>query len=194
MSGFRTPRPVAVNALFAALTIAWLLAGCGGSSAALPTVAGGVQGSASDASPGASPPASAASTDPSVAWPAWAACLRSHSLVVADPSIDQDGQPQFAPGLDLEHLVTPAMHADCDPLIQSLTANKGGGATYTFDSLVAFAGCLRQHGLPAYPDPDPNGVQGLAPGYDKGDPAVSAAIDACHDLLVRSGDAPTATP
>jgi ABC-type phosphate transport system substrate-binding protein len=189
MSRFRAPRPAAVNALLGTIAVALLLAACGGASGGLPT-AGGV----GSAAPPRASSGSGGSTDPAEAWSAWAACLRSQGLAVADPSIDPHGAPQFAPGLDLEHLVTPAMHTACDPLIQSVTANKGSGSTYTFDSLVAFAGCLRQHGLPNYPDPDPNAPQGLAPGYDKADPTVTAAIDACHDLLVRTGDAASTAP
>ncbi|MFI5226745.1 MAG: hypothetical protein ACHQ3P_08730 [Candidatus Limnocylindrales bacterium] len=187
MSRSHAYRPVAIDTLFVSVfAAAVVLAACSGTSGGLPTAAGG----------GGSPDAgsSAGSTDPAEAWSAWAGCLRSHGLAVADPSIDPQGQPQFAPGLDLEHLVTTAMHSACDPLIQALTANRNNGTDYTFDSLVAFAGCLRLHGLPDYPDPNPNEPQGLAPGYDKADPAVDAAISACHDLLVRTGGSVTAAP
>lgn len=188
MNGFRALRPVLVNALLAiAFAATVTLAGCGGPAVGLPTAPGG----------GGSPVAgstSGGSTDPTAAWSAWAGCLRGHGLAVADPSIDRQGQPHFASGVNLDQLVTTAMHTACDPLIQAVTASKGGGSTYTFDSLVAFAGCLRQHGLPDYPDPDPNEPQGLAPGYDKAAPNVSAAIDACHDVLVRTGDPATVAP
>jgi hypothetical protein len=193
MRGFRTYRRPAVNgfvrSLAATLAAVVLLGACGTSPAGLPTAGGNGAGGGSTGGT-----VTGGSTDPSEAWPAWTACLRSHGLVVADPSINPHGQPEFPPGLDLEHLVTQPMHTACDSLIQNVTTNKGGGSTYSFDSLVLFAGCLRQHGLPSYPDPDPNEPQRLAPGYDKGDPAVSAAIDACHDLLVRTGGEPAVAP
>jgi hypothetical protein len=181
-------------ALAPALVIAcsMLLAACAGSSPGLPTAqpaaASGVPSGSS--SPVASGSATTGSSDPAVAWPAFAACLRAHGLDVADPEVDDQGEPHFASGVDLSTVVTPAIQQACSPTIAAVTANKAA-KSYAFDSLVAHAACLRQHGLPNYPDPDPNAIeQRLAPGYSKADPTVNAAIIACAPLLIQA----TATP
>jgi hypothetical protein len=187
------------------LTSLLALAGCAGLTAGLPTAALPIAAPAgASASPatvatnsgesGPSPvgSASAPSNDPAIAWPAFAACLRAHGIDVADPTIDDQGQPQFAPGVDLSSQVTSAIQAACGPIIAAVTATKVG-KTYAFDSLVAHAACLRQHGLPNYPDPDPNAaMQRLAPGYSKSDRTVNAALVACGPLLVQTS--PSASP
>jgi hypothetical protein len=52
----------------------------------------------------------------------------------------------------------------------------------------AFAQCMRDNGLPDYPDPDPNGRSGA--GHEKfkpDDPKVKAATEKCRDLLPGGG-------
>ncbi|HEY4754384.1 MAG TPA: hypothetical protein VIH37_13960 [Candidatus Limnocylindrales bacterium] len=119
-----------------------------------------------------------------MAWPAFAACLRAHGLQVPDPVLDSQGQPNFG-SLDLKSMITPAIATDCQPIVAGFRATKGL-TNYSFQSLVAHAACLRQHGLSNYPDPDPNASeQHLAPGFDKSDPTVNRALVACHALLVE---------
>jgi hypothetical protein len=177
---------VAVTALVA-------LAGCGGTTPMLPSVPGG-SGPRSSGPTAAGSAAEPASSDPAIAWPAFAACLRAHGLDVADPRVDERGQPDFG-SVDLESLVTPAVQAACGPVIAGVTAAKSTQKTYDFDSLVAHAACMREHGLPDYPDPDPNAaVQALPPGLDKADPTVDAALRACVPLLVVVAGAASAVP
>jgi hypothetical protein len=191
--------------LVAIAVLGALVAACTGASPHLPTAGPGASGGPSAAGvAGGSPAASTgagqvqatgepASSDPTVAWPAFAACLRAHGLNVADPQLDSAGNPDFGQ-LNLQALITPDIDRDCSPLVARITAAKAAAKQYDFASLVLHAACLRAHGLPNYPDPDPNAqVQTLAPGYSKADPTVNAALIACKPLLVQVGPSPSAS-
>jgi hypothetical protein len=190
-------RPFHLPSMSVVLVVgAIVLSSCSTPAAGLPTAGGpGPGGSpAGSAAPSGSNVPSGVSTDPAVAWPAFAACLRAHGLNVADPVLNDQGEAQFTPGLDLKTLVAPAIEQACSPLIAGVTGTKAGAKSYDFDSLVAHAACLRQHGMPNYPDPDPNAtVQQLAPGFSKADPVVNAALVACQSLLVQISPSPSAS-
>ncbi len=188
-------RPVAAVVVVVALAIALTVAACAAWPAQLPTAVAGSAASGSGSSSAASaavPSPSGVSSDPAVAWPAFAGCLRAHGLDVPDPALGSDGQPQFPAGLDLKTLITPAMDHDCSPILAAITASKGQSShSYTFESLVAHAACLRAHGLTSYPDPNPNDPPQLAPGYLKSDPTVNAALVACQGTLVDAAASPS---
>ena len=140
---------------------------------------------------------SGAITDPFVAWPAFAACLRAHGLQVADPEVDASGNPQWAD--DLKANITDAIRAECAPIIAAVDEGgtlKGGrrSATYSFDSEIAHAACMREHGLANWPDPNPNETGGMPEGFDKADPTVLAALSACESLLVETTASPSPAP
>lgn len=171
-----------------ALAAALFLAACAGAGPGLPTVEPG--GATAPTSSNAAAPQGTVSSDPAVAWPAFAACLRAHGLDVPDPQLDQQGQPDFGT-IDLKSMITPAIGEACLPIVAAVTSVKPSAKSYTFDSLVAHAACLRSHGLPSYPDPDPNAASAqMAPGYDKADPTVNAALVACQGVLVAGSASP----
>jgi hypothetical protein len=74
---------------------------------------------------------------------------------------------------------------------QSL-APGGGGPPSTQDQqkAVAYAACMRAHGIPDYPDPTVTGsgftVQ-LPSGFDPNSPQWQAALQACRSLSVLPG-------
>jgi hypothetical protein len=174
------------------------VAACGSVAGALPTAVPGAAGAASaDPSgfgPNGSPLPSGAITDPNEAWPAYAACLRANGLQIADPEVDANGDAHW--GDDLKAQMTDAIARACSPIIAGIIESGTGRRhprTYSFDSLVANAACMREHGLPDYPDPNPNAEnQGLADGYDKANPTVLAALIACENALVET--TPSASP
>jgi hypothetical protein len=194
--------------IFAMLLVA-AFAACSPAANALPTalptalpVAAGSAGPAAsapraDASGGpASPLPSGALTDPAEAWPAYAACLRSHGIQVADPVVDVNGDPEWTSGGDIKKLITPKIAADCGPIIAAVTETNGANdrprRSYSYDSQVAHAACMREHGLAEWPDPDPNDLAaGMPPGYDKRDPKVYAGLVACEHLLVEVTASPS---
>jgi hypothetical protein len=84
------------------------------------------------------------------------------------------------------HLITACAVA----LLMALTAcGRGGhhGGTNTssdMDKRRAYAQCMRDNGVPTFPDPDPNGRFG--PGHEainRDDPPFKAANEKCRDLL-----------
>jgi len=195
------PHPRITRRAAAAILLALAVAGCNAADVGLPTALPGLSGPATgstapggtageDGSPEPAP--SGVSTDPAVAWPAFAACLRAHGINVPDPVVDEQGEASWDTGIDFKSLMTRTTEHDCGPLIAALTKAPGRRPhSYTFDSEVAHSACLRDHGLTRYPDPDPNDSGGLAPGYDKGDPTVYAALVACESVLVEQTASPS---
>jgi hypothetical protein len=168
----------------------------------LPTALPGTDASAPPGASGsgdgaAAPLPSGASTDPAVAWSAFAACLRSHGLDVPDPEIDENGEPAWTTSFDLKRAITEQIRDDCAPLIAAVSEGGGAGTnhprkSYSFDSQVAHAACMREHGLTDWPDPDPNALDsGMPAGFDKANPTVLAGLIACESLLVETTASPS---
>ncbi len=73
------------------------------------------------------------------------------------------------------------------------SANRPTAAGTVGKQFVAFAGCMRSHGVPGYPDPQVsssgNHVQvTISPGNaDPNSPAFKSADHACHNLLPNGG-------
>jgi len=189
-----------LRSLMLALGVAALTGGCNSAANALPTALPGVGESAApgaDASGVANPSGalpSGAITDPAEAWPAFAACLRAHGANVADPEVDQNGDPHW--GDDLKRYMTEPIHAACKDIIAAIDeggTSKGGRVrpAFSYDSQLAHAECMRSHGFPTWPDPDANSDGWSMPeGFDKADPKVLAGLIACEPLL----DEATASP
>lgn len=56
-----------------------------------------------------------------------------------------------------------------------------------FQQLVRLAECLRQHGVPDWPDPDPDGSFGLPPSLQHKSPTWVQATRACARLMPSNG-------
>jgi hypothetical protein len=56
-----------------------------------------------------------------------------------------------------------------------------------FQQLVRLAECIRQHGVPNWPDPDPDGSFPLPPSINPKDQANQAAWTACKRYMPSSG-------
>ena len=66
----------------------------------------------------------------------------------------------------------------------SRTTDNGGNAGDKVEAARAFAQCMRDNGVPDYPDPDPNGRFGAGhERFDRDDPTVKAATEKCRGLL-----------
>ncbi|HTT88478.1 MAG TPA: hypothetical protein VMF65_02930 [Acidimicrobiales bacterium] len=60
--------------------------------------------------------------------------------------------------------------------------------------LLAVSHCLRAHGVPDFPDPNPvTGQLNTPPGLDRSSPTVLAALRACHALGRAAGLGPPNT-
>jgi hypothetical protein len=60
-----------------------------------------------------------------------------------------------------------------------------------YQASLAYSQCMRTHGVPDYPDPDPSGAVSIyaGPGTDlnPNSPALQAAKQACHSLEAAKG-------
>jgi hypothetical protein len=88
------------------------------------------------------------------------------------------GGPANSPG----SAASPRSSSSSDP---GTSATTGGSSTY--DKAVAYAQCMRAHGVPNFPDPLPDGGFGLSPAVTGGtngqvSPQYQAAELACASL------------
>jgi len=163
----RTRRVHALLAAGALLASGALLAGCGGNAGT------------------ASTPGAAAARTPDDATAAIVACYRAHGdPSFPDPVYDpSDGQWHFAvsPGT-----APAATQQACQHLFPSGTASPPVPQA-RYQALVRLAECLRQHGVPNWPDPDPDGSYPLPPALLTKTPAFVRAGQACQRYWPSGG-------
>lgn len=160
----------AITALAAIACIALVVAGCGGGS--------------SSPGPGPSP-----ATFTAAAFK-YAGCMRDHGLPnFPDPSVtDHNGQPVAYLGTSDALRASPAFKtADkaCQKILAPTldTAQNPAEQAAREQHMIAFAKCMRSHGVPGFPDPTTQGqltqqmITGA--GVDLHAPAVFAAAKAC---------------
>lgn len=161
------------------LAAAFGLAGCGGADrddGGVATAGGG----------GARPTLSAAALSEQERRIRFTDCLREQGLDVSDPE----------PGRNLPRLA-PGAKVDRGKLQDALRACRefapNGGQPWQLDPeqverVREFARCMREHGVPEFPDPDADGrIQPGKAGLDPQDPAVRAAFDTCREVLPNLG-------
>jgi hypothetical protein len=120
---------------------------------------------------------------------AFSACMRKHG-VATFPDPDASG------GIAFPNNHSPQFKA-AERTCQKLLPN-GGELTQQerasiLRKMLAYAGCMREHGVPKFPDPfvAPDGVPdfpqiGPSTGVNLSSPQVKAAQKACHTLLPGS--------
>lgn len=153
---------------------------------ALLVAACGASPSSSDSSPAAAGGSSSAGRG----LVAFAQCMRAHGVT----DYPDSGAPaSVAPGSDLDpsnptyesarracEYLHPVSHPNQSQAAQNLAAG------------LAFAKCMRQHGITSYPDPGPhsgpNGGYGVnLSGIDINSPQFKAAQQACRQYQVPNG-------
>jgi|HubBroStandDraft_2_1064218.scaffolds.fasta_scaffold248449_2 hypothetical protein len=148
---------VAITAL---LGIGVLTAGCGGSSA-----------------PGASGSSSGGLAAQGVAY---THCMRSHGVSnFPDPTVSGGGMT-FQGSFDLKSPTYQAAAAACGSLLPGGTQAPPVSAQ-KLAAEVAWAQCLRTHGVPGFPDPNAQGVFDSAK-FDDTSSAFQTASKACQSL------------
>ena len=157
------------------------LAACGGTSA--PGVAR-LAGSTGTPSPTA---------DVATIVTRFAQCARAHGATgLPDPTVDAQGQPDFrsmkiALGA-LPQTVQRAVADSCQSILAALPPPPPPDAA-TLQALVAFAQCMRSHGIADMPDPDPqNGRFVLPSDIDPKNPTVVNAYNACKTSVPSGVD------
>jgi hypothetical protein len=145
---------------------------------------------------------SESSPSPNDALHAAGECLRQHGLPnVPDPVVATDG-PAKGKGI----LDKSALKADADGVVsQAITAcsaaiaaanifTSQGSSSISQEELrgrLALARCIRAHGVPNFPDPNPTtGDVSPPPGLNKNSPSILAAIQACPSQAQAAGLSP----
>jgi hypothetical protein len=128
---------------------------------------------------------SVTSVDRAEAGRAYAQCIRDN------------GVPDFPDPAANGQLRGPAHEKESDPKFkaaQEKCRNLAPGGEHqrsdpaTVEQMREFSQCMRDNGLPDYPDPDPDGrVRG--PGHEQQDnPTFRAAMEKCRQKLPGGGD------
>jgi len=162
--------------------------------------------------PSASPssPASAApSVDPADAMLAYARCMREHGVDMPDPKVDSNGgvfmgiEGGEGNGPDQDTLI--AAQKACESLMPKMGE---GNPTATMDpevqdKMLAFAKCMREHGVPMSDPVFSGGGATIQIGGDKGEggaappsrEVMKAAEEACRSLqpMGPGGEGPVTT-
>jgi hypothetical protein len=164
-----TTRAALTLAIVGAVGLTLLASACGGSSGANVAQIGTTTGSKP----------SAASDDPN----AYSACMRSHG-VGNFPDPDSGGALKTQ-GIDTNSPTFQAAARACKSLAP--TAAPPAQQAQLQAQLLAFAKCMRSHGVPAFPDPqsESGGTQMNVhhAKIDPNSPIVKAAIAACRSKI-----------
>lgn len=176
----------ALTGVLLALTLGvTALAGCtaapqgGIPSAGAPSAGPG--SSAGPNTPGSSSPESSAPQTP--ASPdayAYASCMRDHGIEMSDPD-PKTGLQTVGDSVDPESAAFKAAHDACGHLLPG--GFRGEPKETDADAYLKFAQCMRENGMPDFPDPQPGSGEGMFPGVDRNDPAFAEAAKACQDIL-----------
>jgi hypothetical protein len=118
---------------------------------------------------------------------AYAQCMRHHGLPnFPDPAASQGGFGIDLTGIDPEAPVFQAADEACQSLMPTAPPGEAGGLDpEVFQQLLAYARCMRDHGVPNFPDPgsEPNGSKFDAGQIYRDSPTVQAAEQACASNL-----------
>jgi hypothetical protein len=121
---------------------------------------------------------------------AFSACMRSHG-VPSFPDPGADGTIHVPSTIDDGSPIVRAAYRACRNLAPSEGSLTGQGDVMHQDQLLAFAKCMRSHGVPQFPDPQVvNGHINMhltAGQIDPNSPIVTAAIAACRSKLGAAG-------
>jgi hypothetical protein len=157
------------------LTLGLALAGCGGSDSGT-----GVATAGDGTGAGPTTSASAAALSNEDRQREFAKCMRENGVDMPDPEPGQGGiRIQRSPGGDRAK-VEAAMQA-----CRSLLPNGGEGMKLDaeqIEQLRQMAKCMRENGVPNFPDPDADGTINFqaGSGFDREDPKFQAAMEKCR--------------
>ena len=182
--------------------------------AALAACTGGTANPSGVASLGSQSPAPSssaepeASLDPEDAALAFAQCMREHGVDMPDPQVGSNGEMSFSIGAGpgkLDRSKLQEAQEACQDLMPTGLGKPGDIPQEQRDAMLAFAQCMREHGIDM---PDPQfetggrvmiggpGEDGDGPKFDPQSEDFQAAEDACGDLLgaMRPGSGTNVAP
>jgi hypothetical protein len=116
---------------------------------------------------------------------AYAQCMRDNGFTeFADPTPEGDLRIQVTPESEPRFR---AAAAACEHLAPEGFRNEGVTPD-ELDALLKLSQCVRENGVPEFPDPDADGrydLSGVSTG--PGDPRIQAAMEACSELRQGAG-------
>jgi hypothetical protein len=183
------------RATLALLAVAAFAVACTGGSAAPSGVAS--LGSQSPAPGSSTDPA--ASIDPEDAILAFAECMREHGVDMPDPQVGANGEISMGiRGDGSNRAEMQAAQEACGDLMEGALGEPRELTPEQKDNMLAFASCMREHGIDM-PDPQfegggrvmiggPDGENG--PKIDPESSEFQEADEACRDLLGEFGRGP----
>jgi len=137
-----------------------------------------------------SPTASTVSQDPYQQALAFARCMRQHGIKMADPKQSANGGIEITvggPGDKPNKAKMDAAQSACQKYApQGKGARKQGPSDQEFQQALAFARCMRQHGV-NMPDPKrtSGGIEGSSGSLDPNSAKFKTAQAACQNFLPR---------
>jgi hypothetical protein len=112
----------------------------------------------------------------------WARCMRQHGVDLPDPQFSGDDIAQQLPDRAVRNSAKfKAAEQACKQYLSN--GAQAPPSAQERQQALAFARCMRQHGITTMPDPQitANGIdQGLPRRMDADDPRLKAAERACH--------------
>jgi hypothetical protein len=124
--------------------------------------------------------------DAATVWHQLVQCARSHGMPnLPDPQIDSNGQAHFPDGTPK---APQSVQRACQSIYDRLPASARGEAgrpPTDLQGLLRFAGCMRQHGVPDFPDPRADGtfpIAGTSLAREGKSPRIIRAMQACDRL------------
>ncbi|MFG3341623.1 hypothetical protein [Glycomyces sp. NPDC048151] len=124
---------------------------------------------------------------------AYSACMRENGVPdFPDPEQDGEGVRLGLPqGIDPESEEFKAAEEACE----DLQPGPEEGATIDpeiYEALLDYAACMRENGVPDFPDPQPNGgiMMNGDMGFDPESEEFQAADEACAELRPERGEGP----
>lgn len=161
-------------------------------------LAGCTQGDANGVatvSGGSAAPTTTASVDPAEAGRRFAQCMRDNGVPdFPDPEPGQS-RPRFQVFRGADGDKTRKAMDKCRELLPDGGERQRAPSAAELEEARAFARCMRDNGVPDFPDPDPNGgglrigpgAGGRAGAMTPDDPEFKSAMEACEDKLPRLG-------
>ena len=125
---------------------------------------------------------------------AFARCMRRHGVTDFP---DPNSSGNFPPSAKQISLSNPHQFQEARTACSDLLPNGGNGPTpaqwqQILSTMVEFAHCMRQHGVPNWPDPtyDTHGRPVFNINIDPNSPQFTGEIHACKHLLLNYGSRP----
>lgn len=115
---------------------------------------------------------------------AYAECMREHEIDMSDPD-PSTGLPTLGDSVDPGSAAFQTAQDACGDLLPG--GIRGEEDDTDTAAYLEFAECMRENGMPDFPDPQPGSGEGLFPGIDRTDPAFAQATAACGDILTGAG-------